>query len=257
MMQQELEDLRAFAQGMCIAAGDPGAMDRIVLGATATRLTYSTIDGPSCGATISGLLRPDRARIAVRTNLNRILRQRARDRALAASGEEGVPAWSVDIHAVALAALINGGVNPALIPLLGPMDMERNVLSRASEGTSIRIGKAGLCAGRVSISSITGGGPRADDTVVLYETSITREQVVMVRTQTHPDIVVDTMAGRRLGEIVEHPLLKGAETTRIAAVEPGDGILNLTLADERITLAPPPGGENWLRFPWVTIEIDH
>lgn len=246
----DLERMRTFAQSFCDEAGDPEAAMRLVLNATDTRLTFSTIRGGDCGASISGFLKPERAHIMIQTALSRILRQRARDRAILASGDTGVPVWSIDIHPIAYAAIRNGGINPIFIAMLADGDMESNQLKRASTGTSIRVGTAGLIAGRASIATISGNGHPTDDAISFHEASVTRMQQMIVRDVVLPDTVLASLPGRRIGDVVSHPLLEGAENTPIRSASMSGDVLHVEFEDVRRTLYPAPGGADWLRFPW-------
>lgn len=249
---EALEEIRAFAMAMCEAADDPGACDRLRLNRTDSRLTFSVIDAETCGASISGFLKPGRAHIMVRNALNRILRQRARMDAIAAAGDapDGDPAWSIDIHPVTLSVLIHGGVNPALCALLERQAGPDNALKRAAQGGPLRIGDARLISGRVSISTISGNGHPTDDVVNVYENT-QHLQTVMIRQQL-PATVVAGLPGRLLGDVTDHPMLAHALGVRIMAAQCSGDVLTLDMEDERVTLAPAPGGAPWLRFPWFT-----
>jgi hypothetical protein len=191
-----LDDIRAFAAGMCEEAGDPGALERLRLDRTDTRLVFQVIDAEACGSSISGFLKPGRAHIMVRNALNRILRQRSRERAIVEAGETpgADPAWSIDIHPVTLSVLIHGGVNPALTALLERLAGPDDALKRAAQGGPLRIGDAKLVSGRVSIATISGNGHPTDDVVNVHENT-QYLQTVMIR-QGLPDTVVAGLPGR-------------------------------------------------------------
>lgn len=247
----DLRATRAFVRDICEAAGDPGAADRLLINDAGTRLTFTTVDAGACGASIAGFLKPERASATIRTALSRILRQRARDRAIIASGDTGLPVWSIDIHPLALAVLRNGGVNPIFVAMLTEGNFERNPLRRASEGTSIRVGNAGLVAGRATIATITGNGHPTDDAVSFHEGTVGRTQWMTARNLILPDTVLAALPGRRLDEVVSHPLIEGAGHVRIASVETSGDVVQLEMEDVRVTLHPVPEGlEDWLRFPW-------
>jgi hypothetical protein len=247
-----LDDIRAFAAGMCEEAGDPGALERLRLDRTDTRLVFQVIDAEACGSSISGFLKPGRAHIMVRNALNRILRQRSRERAIVEAGETpgADPAWSIDIHPVTLSVLIHGGVNPALTALLERLAGPDDALKRAAQGGPLRIGDAKLVSGRVSIATISGNGHPTDDVVNVHENT-QYLQTVMIR-QGLPDTVVAGLPGRLLGDVTDHPMLARALGVRIMAAQCNGDVLTLDMEDERVTLATPPDGAPWLRFPWFT-----
>ena len=242
-----LDEVRAFARTLCEEAGDAEAMDRLKLSLPGNRLSFGVVEAASCGASIAGYLRPGRERATIANALNRILRQRARDRAIAASGEEGTPAWSVDAHPVVLSALAYAGVHPATLCMLGEAVGPSNPLQRMARGPTPRFGDARLVAGRVCVATIAG-----DDLPFSLHEDNDRQQCLSFQLQL-PEAVVAGLPGRPLGDVVDHPLLALALGVRILRAHSFDGNLVLDLDDERRTLAPAPGGADWLRFPWLTI----
>ena len=100
------------------------------------------------------------------------------------------------------------------------------------------------------MATISGNGHPTDDLVNVYENT-QRLQTVMVRRHL-PDTIVAALAGRRLGEGGDHPAFALAANVRIMAAQCHDKVLTLEMEDERMTLAPAPGGADWLRFPWFT-----
>lgn len=250
-IEDALAEIEAFAIEMCRAAGDPAAYSRLRLNHTGSRLTFAVIDADSCGASISGFLKPGRAHVMVRNALNRILRERSRNDAILKAGNYGTtPPWSVDIHPVSFSFLVDAGINPALCALLEPRVTPDTALHRAAEGSSIRIGDARLVAGRVSISTISGRGHPTEDIVSVHEDT-QRQQHVMIR-QALPHTVVAGLAGRRIGEVTDHPALARAANIRITEAEANGDVLTLGVEDIRMTLAEAPDGTPWLRFPWFT-----
>lgn len=248
-------EMRAMAARICGEAGDPHAVDRLRLDVSDRRLVFSVIDAAACGASISGFLspvRPDRAERAIRQSLNRILRQRARDAAILAAGDGPDPAWSIDMHVVAFAVLRNAGVNPALVALHDAGETERGPLHTAAERTDVRIGKVELRAGRASVVTISGRDTHpTEDKVFFYEGTMGGEMHVGVRGVEMPVGMMPGLSGRRLGEIITHPLLDGCETAVVVSAEANGDILTLRMADQRRTLCPPPMPADWLEFEWT------
>lgn len=249
-ISRTLADLQAYRQAHCRDAGDLEAADRLVLGMVEERLTFSTIDAADCGAPVGGMMKTTKARSMVRRILNRVLRQRARERAIAASGEEGTPAWSVDMHAVMWSALRHNGVNPALAALLDRNVGTWDALKRGAKGTGIRVGDANLIAGRVSIATLSGIAHPTDDAISFHQTPMSLQQCMTVRNMQIPDTLIAALPGRPVGDVVRHPALLGAEHVHIVEAHLSVDVLTLGLEDVRVTPAPPPHDADWLRFPW-------
>ena len=248
-------EMHSLSTRICDEAGDPHAVDRLRLDVCDQRLVFSVLDAAACGASISGFLspaRPDRAERMIRQSLNRILRQRARDAAILAAGDGPDPAWSIDMHAVAFAVLRNAGVNPALVALHDPGETEHGPLHTAAERTDIRIGRVELRAGRASVVTISGRDTHpTEDKIFFYEGTMGGEMHVGVRGVEMPVGMMPGLSGRRLGEIVTHPLLEGCEKAVVVSAEANDDILTLRMAEQRRTLCPPPVPADWLKFEWT------
>jgi hypothetical protein len=253
-LERRLEEARAFARAYCARRGDQGAADRLILRKGDGRVVFSVVDAESCGSSISGFLNPDRQERTLARCLSRVMRQRARDRAIAASGETGSPAWSLDVHVAALSALWHAGINPLLLATHDPRGRPGDSgfdQAVAASPVSVRVE---IRAGRVCLPALS-VRPDADmdDCIAIFdEAGAGDAPSLMVRGRTLPDTVALSLAGRRLGEAVDHPLLDLAREVGIRRVDPGSDHLVVTLADDRTTLAPPPPGiaPDWLRFDW-------
>lgn len=254
----QLEDARAFALAYCTERGDPAAADRLRIELPGQRVVFSSVDAARCGSPISGFLKPERQERTLATALSRILRQRARDRALAASGEIGSPAWSMDIHPLAWVMLCNAGVNPLLLAGYETMPTdERTEFDRAISSSPILVTPE-IRAGRIFTPAI---GVKADhgmdDRLLFHEPgALGGLPRLHIRSMAVPETVAFAMSGRPLSDIVDHPLLDMtcADIGEIVplGISMGDRGLIIDLPDDRMTLAPPPPGIeiDWLEFPW-------
>lgn len=255
----QLEDARAFALAYCVDRGDRGAAERLRIDLAGHRVVFSTIDAERCGSSISGFLKPERQELTIATALSRILRQRARDRAIAAAGETGSPAWSMDIHALAWTMLCNAGVNPLLLAGLERMPTDDRVTGfREAVSRSPIFVTPEIRAGRIFTPTIgISAGSGMNDGLFFYESgALEGPPRLHIRDVSAPQTMVAALGGRPLHEIVEHPLLKttGDIVGKIMSLRTsGDGdTLTIDLPDDRRTLAPPPSGIDpvWLKFPW-------
>jgi hypothetical protein len=245
----QLEDARAFALDYCTRHGDPEAAARLRIELPERRVVFSIIDAASCGSSISGFLRADRQEATLAEALSRIMRQRARDRALKLSREDGTPAWSIDIHALAWTILRNAGVNPLLLAFHGDRTADgRSGFDRAVDVSPISV-EAEIRAGRVSISALSVRSGRGIDDRLVYSEGLSPPRLILLG-QTIPDTAGAALVGRPLGELVDHPLLENADEVCVVRTVNDDGNLEIELKDERRTLAPPPHDADWLHFAW-------
>lgn len=251
----QLEDARAFALDYCTRHGDPDAVQHLKLDLPEGRVIFAVPEHRRFGCSISGFLRADKQETMIARALSRIMRQRAREKAIAAAGETGDPAWSLDIHVLELAALWWAGVNPLLIATDG--QQSTGGVDAAFAGSPITA-LVEIRAGRVSIPALSiKHDSGADDRLGLYEPEpYGGAPVLMVIGHTIPDTVAAALTGRPLAEIVAHPLIDTLAELQIelaaGRIVSTDGNLLMHMADDRTTLAPPPRGiaPDWLRFAW-------
>jgi len=251
----QLEDARAFALDYCTRHGDPDAVRHLRLDLPAGRVVFAVPEHRRFGCSISGFLRPGTQETMIARALSRIMRQLARERAIAAAGETGDPAWSLDIHVLELAALWWAGVNPLLLATGGPED--GSGLDAALAGSPITA-RIEIRAGRVSIPALSiRHDSSADGRLGLYEPEpYGGAPILMVMDHAVPETVAAALTGRALAEIVAHPLIDTLAELRIeiaaSRIVSADGNLLVHMADDRTTLSPPPSGiePDWLRFAW-------
>lgn len=255
-LDERLEALQLHARRYCRARGDEDAAERLVLRRGDDRLTFASLDAVRCGSSISGYLTKGREIETIETTLTRILRMRLRERTIAAAGEEGDPAWSIDVHRELLHILLNSGVHPLLLatdlrdrkgqPTPGPGLLEE-LTRRRLRFTDFR-----LRAGRIDTTA-TIRGDDGVDTITLFADAMGAQTGLILSGTILPATVVGAIAGRRLGEVIDHPLLAGAGDV---IVEDASAMLNSTtllLREDRTTLAPSPIGTPWLELPWTPI----
>jgi len=65
-----------------------------------------------------------------------------------------------------------------------------------------------------------------------------------------PESMMTAAVGRRLDEIVTHPLLEGVSHVRVTHVLDSLNSLTIVLDEHRATLAPSPVGTSWMELPW-------
>lgn len=248
-----LEDARAFALAYCTRHGDPEAVDRLRIELPERRVVFSVVDAARCGSSISGYLRADRQEATLAQALSRIMRQRARDRALERAleraHENGSPAWSLDIHSLAWTILHNAGVNPLLLAFHDDRSADgRSGFDRAIAASPISA-EAEIRAGRISISALSVRRGHGISDRLIYSEGLSPPRLIVLGLNL-PDTAGTAFAGRPVGELVDHPLLEGADDIRMVRTANGDDSIEIELEDERRTLAPTPDGADWLRFAW-------
>lgn len=249
----DLATLQAHALAFCTSHGDPGAADRLVLlEQESGRITFSALDSAVSGSSISGLLQERHAIETIDRVLLRTLRMRRRERALEESGESGSPAWSIDVHVTFRAILINSGVNPLL--LASCIEDERirpvSVLAQAMVVAGLSATDFQLRSGRLDPSTLTIRQGDVDDVLVLYTASMGGETGLILRGKSMPESMMTAAVGRRLDEIVTHPLLEGVGHVRVTHVLDSLNSLTIVLDEDRTTLAPSPVGTSWMELPW-------
>ena len=240
----------------CLDNGDGDAAERLTLSLSGRRVLFAVMDAESCGSSISGFLQPGNWEITIKRALSRVMRQRARDRVIALSGESGTPAWSLDIHTTSYAALCHAGINPLLLashnPLIRESSFDREVAASPIETT------AEIRAGRIFLSSLTVKPDSGmDDSLVLYESEVGGGcPCVLLRNRTIPETLATAFVGHPLSDIISHPLVDDdadviANTVTNHISTDGSHLI-ISLADDRMTLTPLPDGleAEWLRFPW-------
>ena len=245
----QLEDAKAFALAYCTRHGDPEAATRLRIDLPERQVIFSVVDAAACGSSISGYLRADRQEATLAQALSRIMRQRARDRALGRWPEDGTPAWSLDIHALAWTILRNAGVNPLLLVFHEDRAADgSNGFERAVAASPISA-EVEIRAGRISISAL-GVRPDHDMSAGLVYSEAMRPPRLIVLDKALPDTAGAALVGRPIGDLVDHPLLDGADDVRVTRVVSSDGNVEIEMEDRRRTLAPTPDGADWLRFAW-------
>jgi len=255
-MKHELARLQTFARDYCRDLGDEDAADRLrlTLDDSTQRIIFSNLDGNTCGSSISGFLNPARQDETIVRSLSRILRQRARERMIEASGETGTPAWSIDIHRTTRMVLYNAGVNPLLLIEMhrrrqdSPTTLEEAITASPIHMTPERRGGR-IVACAIAVES----GRDMDDRLTLFDDdSKYRTTCLMVRGMNLPATAIAMHVGRPLGNLLDHPLLENAGDIMISDIVNDGTALVIMLPDERVTLSPLPTGlkADWLDFPW-------
>lgn len=251
-----LEDGIGFARSYCIRHGDPEATDVLGIRLGGSKVVFSVDDARLYGCSLSGFVPtdPERRRVLLSRILNRIMRQRARERCIAAAGETGDPAWSLDVHVLAMAMLVNAGVNPLLLECHEtrrdgtPSALDR-ILSASplSASFEIRAGRACMTSARM----------RAEDGLIIYEPETSGGPMCLfVPGMSISETACAALKGRPLSEVLSHPMLDPnddvAVDCTVSRIVNDEGNLFIELADDRTTVAPPPAGiePEWLRFAW-------
>jgi len=253
----ELEDCLAFAWSYCERHGDVGAVSVLEMRLAGPRVMFSVAEATRYGCSLSGFLsrERDRREATLSRVLNRIMRQRSRERCIAAAGETETPAWSLDIHVLAMTLLVNGGINPVLLERHEtkrdgrPSAFDRAVSDSAVSTTfEIRAGRICLTSGRI----------RTNDGVALYEPETSGGPLcIFVPGRSLSETTCTAMVGRPLSDVLSHPMLDPNDDVRtscaISRITNDRGSLIIQMDDDRTTLVPPPPGiqPDWLEFDWT------
>lgn len=236
--------------------GDEGVANSLVVSGDGPDAVYVTLrediqTGGSLALRVKAgdRLDDDLARLEEMTR--RTLRARARLRSI--GGVEDVdhpaPEWSFTLHRMMDGVLRNVGVDP--LWLIPPHHDRggRKMMDLAIEDTTVGISGITTEAGRIHIDVL-----KVDDEprMLLWENREGRG----VRIAAHlPDTVVMALAGSRLGDVFDHPLLAPAADSRIARAYL-DGNVDLAtvvlLEDDPVPVRNAPEGTDmrWTRMPY-------